>query len=146
MAIAPFPHTYSVSLEGGELAADPRLPIRAGTPPQFGGSDDVWSPEHLLVSAALLCLKTTFDAYARRERLTIRKWSGTATGTLAKAKVGPVFTAIDLDVDIETDAGEEARVLATLVTAERDCIITRALSAPVRLTSRVIAPPTRAAG
>lgn len=146
MAIAPFPHHYGVRFAGGELAADPRAPIRAGAPPQFGGSDDVWSPEHLLVGAALACLKATFDAYARRARLAVVAWRATANGVLDKSPGGPVFTAIDIDVEIVTELGDEARARGILATAERDCIVSRSLVAPVRCSGRVTAAPSRAAG
>jgi len=146
MPIAPFPHTYSVTLTGDELTEGSRGAIRAGAPPQFGGTEDVWSPEHLLVAAALLCLKTTFDAYARREQLAIHGWRGTGTGILAKGKEGPVFTAIELAVEIDTVPGDEARVEALLATAERHCIISRALDVPVHLKGTFTATSDRAAG
>jgi organic hydroperoxide reductase OsmC/OhrA len=146
MPIAPFPHRYSVTLDHDLLAAEPRAPISVGPPPQFGGVESVWGPEHLLVGAALSCLKTTFDAYARRERIPIHAWRGTATGVLAKGREGPVFTNIDLEVELVVDPGDEERTQALLATAERSCIISRALSAPVHVTSKVTAAQGRAAG
>lgn len=146
MATEPFPHRYSVTLADDELAADARPLIHVGVPPQFGGTADVWSPEHLLVASALTCLKTTFDAYARREKIAVHEWRGVATGVLAKGAGGPVFTSIDLDIAIVTDAGDEARAQSVLSSAERNCIISRALNVPVHVTGRVIAPPDRAAG
>jgi organic hydroperoxide reductase OsmC/OhrA len=122
-----------VTLDAGELAAAPRLPIHAGAPPQFGGTDAVWSPEELLVGAALLCLQTTFDALVRREPVGIRSWRGTGTGVLDKAPGGPVFTVIRLEVDLVTAAGDETRAERLLRDAERRCIISRALNVPVEL-------------
>ena len=58
---------------------------------------------------------------------------------------GPVFSAIDLDVQIVTDPGDEARVQAVLATAERNCIVARALSAPVHVSGRT-STAGRAAG
>lgn len=146
MPIAPFPHRYSVTLANDTLTAEPRTPIPVGAPPEFGGVDTVWGPEHLLVGAALSCLKTTFDAYARRAQLAIHGWRGTATGVLAKGREGPVFTSIELEVELVTDPGAEVRAQALLETAERSCIVSRALSAPVRVTGKVTAAPGRAAG
>ena len=59
----------------------------------------MWSPEELLVGAALLCLQTTFDALVRRESVRIHSRRGRATGTLDKTSEGPAFTAIRLEVD-----------------------------------------------
>lgn len=119
MSIAPFPHHYTVTLADDELSAEPRAPIHIGPPLQFNGSDDVWSPEHLLVAAVLSCVKTTFDAYARRKGLAIHAWRGTATGVLAKARPGPMFKWIDIDIEIATDSGDEARAQAVLEATER---------------------------
>lgn len=146
MPVAPFPHRYSVTLDHDTLTAAPRAPIPVGPPPQFGGVDTVWGPEHLLIGAALSCLKTTFDAYARRERIAIHAWRGTATGVLAKGREGPVFTSIDLEIELVTDPGGEARAEAVLAMAERSCIVSRALSAPVHVTSKITAAPGQAAG
>jgi organic hydroperoxide reductase OsmC/OhrA len=139
--IAPFPHRYAVSFEEGLLVADPRPRIPAGAPPQFGGTDQVWSPEELLVAAVLLCLKTTVDAYARREALEIHDWRGTATGVLEKSPDGPAFTSVRLEVQLKVSPGEEARARRLLETAERHCIISRAIKAPVELEASVVAVP-----
>ena len=146
MSIKPFPHHYGVTLANDELTAEPRAAIRMGAPPEFNGSDDVWSPEHLLVAAVLSCVKTTFDAYARREGITVHDWRGSVTGVLAKARLGPVFTSIDVEVAITTESGDEARAEAVLAAAERDCIISRAVAAPVHVTGKITTSATRAAG
>jgi organic hydroperoxide reductase OsmC/OhrA len=131
--IAPFPHRYTVALVDGQLQADPRPPIPGGAPPQFGGSDTVWGPEELLVGAVLLCLKTTFDAYAARKGLKVLRWRGTGVGVLEKSPAGPAFTAVQLRVDIEAPLGAEDVARELLLSAERHCIISNAIRAPVTL-------------
>jgi organic hydroperoxide reductase OsmC/OhrA len=142
MPIAPFPHTYLVTLENTVLVEGTRPPIVVGAPSQFGGSDDVWSPEQLLLAAALACLKTTFDAYAVAEGITIHDWRGSATGVLVKGREGPAFERIELDVEITT-AGDEARAQSAIDKAERRCIISRAIAAPIRVRTKIT--PMRAA-
>lgn len=136
-AIAPFPHRYSVSFANGLLSADPRPSIPAGAPPQFGGTDTVWSPEELLVGAVLLCLKTTFDAYARRDSLEVRDWRGTGTGVLEKSPTGPAFTSVRLQVEFKVGPGDEDRARKLIETAEHHCIISNAIKAPVQLEASV---------
>jgi organic hydroperoxide reductase OsmC/OhrA len=131
--IAPFPHTYTVTLDDRMLRASPRSPIAAGPPPQFGGTDDVWSPEELLVGAALACLWTTFESYARRDRLTVTSWSGRGTAVLDRAPGVPVFTSLTLHVDLLVAAGDEERARRLLETAEQRCIISNALRVAVTL-------------
>ncbi len=133
MTIAPFPHRYTVRLEDRVLLAPPRDPIAAGPPPQFGGSDRVWSPEELLVGAVLECLWTTFEAYARRDRLVVHGWSGTGVAVLDKGAGGPTFTSITLAVELVVAAADDERARRLVVTAEEHCIISRALKVPVTI-------------
>jgi organic hydroperoxide reductase OsmC/OhrA len=137
MPIAPFPHRYLATLDRDTLVAEPRAPIPTGAPLEFGGTDAVWSPEQLLVGAALSCLKSTFDAYARRAKLTIHHWRGTGTGVLVKGREGPVFEVIALEVELVTEPGEEARAQEVLDSAAANCIVSRALVAPVHVTARI---------
>ena len=133
----PFPHQYTVRLEHRRLVAPPRAPIAAGPPPQFGGSDQVWSPEELLVGAALACLWTTFEAYARRDGMAVEDWSGTGVAVLDRGPGVPVFTSITLRVEVAVAHGDEERARQLLETAEKHCIISNALRVPVTLDATV---------
>jgi len=135
--IAPFPHRYTVRLENRQLVAPPRTPIAAGSPPQFGGSDQVWSPEELLVAATLGCLWTTFEAYAHRDGLAVERWTGTGVAVLDRGPGVPVFTSLTLHVELVVAAGEEARARRLLESAEHRCIIANALRVPVTLDATV---------
>lgn len=134
---APFPHHYTVSLEDRQLAAPPRSPLAVGPPPQFGGSNEVWSPEELLVGATLECLWTTFEAYARHDQLDVAGWRGTGTGVLDKGPSGPVFTSITLTVELTVPAADLERARRVLDTAEKHCIISNALRVPVTVNAEV---------
>lgn len=131
--IAPFPHRYEVALADGLITAGPRAPIRAGSPPQFGGTDQVWSPEELLVAATLECLWTTFEAYARHDALAVRSWSGRGTGVLEKGAPIPSFSSIALEVELAVAPADEERARRLLASAEQRCIISNALKVPVTL-------------
>ena len=131
--IAAFPHRYTVSLVDRQLVAPPRAPIAAGSPPQFGGSDTVWSPEELLVAAVLECLWTTFEAYARHDALAVHGWSGTGVAVLEKGAPVPRFTSITLRVELVVTESDAERARRLLQTAEERCIISRALNVPVTL-------------
>lgn len=135
--VAPFPHRYTVTLSDGLLAAPPRSPIAAGTPPQFGGTDRVWSPEELLVGSVLECLWTTFQAYASHDALDVRVWSGSGTATLEKGAPVPTFSAIALSVDLVVASADIERARRLLDAAEKRCIISNALKVPVTLEARV---------
>jgi len=135
---APFPHRYTVQLAGGRLLAPPRAPIDAGPPLQFGGTDQVWSPEELLVAATLECLWTTFEAYARRDALNVGGWAGSGVAVLDRGPSGPTFTSIVLTVDLLVATGDEDRALRIMALAEKHCIIANALRVPVTVEPNVL--------
>jgi len=137
MAIVPLPHRYTVRLEDRLLVAPPRTPIALGPPPQFGGDDRSWSPEELLVGAALECLWTTFEAYARHDKLAVASWSGTGVGVLDKGAPVPVFTSITLSVTLVVSAADEERARRLLATAEQRCIVSHALAVPVTVEAMI---------
>jgi len=141
----PFPHHYTVTLSNGHLVAPPRDPIALGPPPQFGGTDRVWSPEELLVGAVLECLWTTFEAYARREALVVRGWSGTGVAVLDRGPKLPVFTSLVLSVRLVVEAADEERARRVLANAEQHCIVANALNVPITLEVTVETAPPQAA-
>jgi len=138
----PFPHRYEATLswEGGSRAAlssGSRPVLVGGPPPEFDGEPGWWSPEHLLLSAANLCLMTTYLALARKSGLEIGQYRSHAEGVLEKTKEGLVFTRISLHVSILAPASrlEEARKLVD--TAKRYCIVSNALKRPVEVEADV---------
>ena len=143
---APFPHHYHVRVEGGSggavLSAAPRPEFRGGPPAEFGGRDEWWSPEHLLLSAAGLCLKTTFDAFAARAGVPVLAWTSRVLGTLDKTTQGLAFTRIAIEVELVTAPEHADRARELLQSAKKHCIVSNALKTPVEVvpTVRTAAP------
>lgn len=132
---APFPHHYSATVHRtgparADLSAPPRPVLHGGAPPEFGGTAEVWSPEHLLLSAVGLCLETTFEALAARERLTFDHWHVRVDGMVDRTAGGLAFTSITATIEITAprDAVEQVRVVAHRA---RHCLISSSLRVPV---------------
>ena len=146
---ATFPHRYDVRVEGGSggavMSAPPRPEFRGGPPPEFGGREDWWSPEHLLLSAAGLCLKNTFEVFATRARLEVLAYSSRVEGVLDKTPQGLAFTSIAVAVELVVAEADVARAGDLLRTAKDHCIVSKALKTPVRLTASVKAAVTATA-
>jgi organic hydroperoxide reductase OsmC/OhrA len=138
---APFPHHYHVRVEGGTggavVSAAPRPEFRAGAPAEFGGRDDWWSPEHLLLSAAGLCLKTTFEAFAGRARVPVMAYTSRVLGTLDKTPQGLGFTSVAIEVEVVVAPEHVNQAGELLQTAKKHCIVANALKAPVELIAAV---------
>ena len=138
---ASFPHQYHVKVEGGAggavVSAAPRPEFRGGPPAEFGGRDDWWSPEHLLLSAAGLCLKATFDAIAGRARLPVLSYASRVEGTLDKTAQGIAFTMVTIAVELVVDEADAARAGDLLRKAKDHCIVGNSLRCPVKLVAAV---------
>lgn len=138
----PFPHRYEATLvwEGDSRAAlssGARPVLVGGPPPEFDGDPRGWSPEHLLISAANLCLMTTYLALARKSGVEIGQYRSEAEGILEKTREGLVFTRIALRVSIQAPPSclEEARKLVDA--AKKHCIVSNALKRPVDVEATV---------
>jgi organic hydroperoxide reductase OsmC/OhrA len=147
----PFPHRYQATLnwEGGSraaLASGSRPVLVGGPPPEFDGEPGWWSPEHLLLSSANLCLMTTYMVLARKVGLEIMAYRSTAEGVLEKTREGIVFTRIGLQVSILAPSSrlEEARKLVE--TAQKYCIVSNSLKRPVEVEATVTAAEVTRSG
>jgi organic hydroperoxide reductase OsmC/OhrA len=133
---APFPHRYQTTLvrtlgSRARVEAAPRAPIAGGPPPEFDGDATSWSPEHLLLSAIGLCLLTTFEAFAVRDKVDLLAWEAQVRATVAKTSSGLAFTKLSVEVDMEVGNVEQA--YATLEIAKRHCLVSNALSVPIEI-------------
>lgn len=64
-------HDYEIQIvstgarSGVMDSEEDRLPsLYVASPPEFGGPEGVWSPEHLFVASVAACMMTTFRAIA----------------------------------------------------------------------------------
>ncbi len=132
----PFPHHYETSLSWAPerqaaIEASPRPPILAGPPPQFGGKNRWWSPEHLFVSSINLCLLLTFQTIAEKSKLAVKDYRSQIKGTLEKTSQGLMFTEALMEVKISVPSGEKDKTLRLLALAEKRCLISNSLKTKV---------------
>jgi peroxiredoxin-like protein len=133
-------HEFETSVEWskakqGGLSA-PGLPdIEVASPPVFGGVDATWTPEHLFVASADVCIMMTFLAVAEFSKLSIRGYRSSAKGRLEKVEgSGFQFTSIEVFPRIElertTDLDRAKRILQK---AEANCLISKSIKTPVKV-------------
>ena len=134
---APFPHHYEVALAGkevgGVLTVAGRPAIVGGPPLQFGGREDWWSPEDLLLSALSLCLVSTFQVFAAGKGLRVVSYKSDVKGMLDRTPEGLRFTSIVMEVDLVVPAGEKERAERMLASAKEHCIVANGLCTPTDL-------------
>jgi organic hydroperoxide reductase OsmC/OhrA len=145
IAMSEQPHHYDTTIEyadttRGTITAAGRASIAAGAPPEFGGTDDVWSPEHLLVAAVNACVMLTFRAIAANSKLPFRRYTASATGTLEKVEgrgreITRVLVRPRITVAADVDRAKVERVVRM---AEKNCFISNSLKATVTVEPEIV--------
>lgn len=133
-----FPHRYVVSIDRvgpavATLEAPPRPPVIGGPPPEFDGDPHAWSPEHLLAAALGLCLFTTFEAFAARDKLRVLGYRDVVTAILDRTSSGLELESFAICVELTVEPADQERARAILERAKKSCIVSKALRAPVTI-------------
>jgi organic hydroperoxide reductase OsmC/OhrA len=138
-------HTYNVNVTwmdgrtGEAEAYHVPVPLFFSAPPEFGGAEGFWTPEHLLVLAANSCLMSTMLALAEHNRLTLVGYRADGEGRLEKIPgQGYRFAEIVLRPLVTVQSEEDiVRAEQLLAKAEKYCLVANALSVPVHVDARV---------
>lgn len=145
----PFPHHYQTWLvrtlsSRARLEAPPRPMIAGGPSTELDGDATSWSSEHMLLSSIGLCLLTTFEAFAARDRFEIVSYEARVGGMVDRTETGLAFTKFQVEIDMEVS--DVVRARATLDEAQRHCLISNALRAPVVVDAKIRPPVVRKVG
>ena len=137
-------HTYTTSLTWsdttrGVISSSGLSDIQVATPPQFpGGIEGFWSPEHMFVASAEICLMTTFLAIAANSKLEFVSYNSEAEGVLEKTENGYEFTKIVVRPHVViSDESKAERARRILEKAEEHCLISKSMKTPVELDAKV---------
>jgi peroxiredoxin-like protein len=138
-------HVYATALRWdaerrGTLTSAGLAPLQVATPPQFpGGHAGIWSPEHLFVAAAEVCLMTTFLAIAENSKLVFDSYASEAEGVLEKTDDGYRITEIVLRprVVVKDDASKD-RAARLIEKAEKNCLISKSMNSRVKLEPTIL--------
>jgi organic hydroperoxide reductase OsmC/OhrA len=132
-------HRYGVRAdrEGPQslsLEAPGKPLLHVATPPDFRNDvPGVWTPEELLIGSLAACFELTVAAIADYKGVPLHAVRVDATGHVERKDSRYRFLLIELDVDLETDAGHESDAEHVAEVAKDRCIVGSALDVPVRL-------------
>lgn len=139
-------HHYPVTVIGsgvktGRLVAkEDGLPdLEVASPPELGGPEGTWSPEHLLVASVAACLMTTFRAIAAASGLEVVAYRDDAIGRLVLDEDHPYrIDRVVLRPEVTiADPAKVERAHRLLEKAERACLIGRSVRCEIVLEPRV---------
>lgn len=141
-------HTYTTNVQWsamrkGKLGTKGMPTIEVATPPEFpGGHPGIWSPEHLFVGSAEICLMTTFLSIAEKSKLVFLNYTSEATGTLEKTDAGMQFTRIVITPTVVVSSDDDVeRTVKILDKAERYCLISNSMKTEVSIEPKVVVRP-----
>lgn len=114
----------------GLISIDGHAGLPSGTP----HDPDRYSPEHLLVATAEICLANYVLLIAKLSSLRIDAYSSHAEGELEREeKAGYRFKRIVIHARLQVPRGAEALAERVVAKAHRSCLIARSLNCPVEI-------------
>lgn len=137
------PHHYQVELSGGpsgyaQLSARGIPDLRSGSPAEFDGPGDAWSPEHLLMASVQACLLFTLRTVAQLSKLEFTDLHVEGIGTVDR-RDGFRFTEIVLRARLTVPPGtDHERARRVLEKSEKACLVSASLSTPIRLEADIV--------
>ena len=124
----------------GVLSSEGLEDITVATPPEFsGGVPNIWSPEHLYVASANICLMTTFLAIAENSKLNFVSFASNGKGKVEKVEGKFFVTQIELSpkIIVNNDRDKE-RALRIIEKSEKACLISRSMKSEIILKPEII--------
>lgn len=114
--------------------------LAISTPPEFKGEAGVWTPEHLFVAAAEICLMATFIGIAELSKVSVTAYRSEARGRLEKPEgKGLAFTEIVISPEIELESLQsQSNAERVMQKAEKTCLVANSMSTSIRVEPRFI--------
>lgn len=114
----------------GTAAAAGKQNVDVGSPPEFRGHPNVWSPEELLLASVNTCHMLTFRALASKYNIEIASYDSDAEGVLERKDGAFQMTRITIRAVITVDKDlDQARQTAEEVT--KNCYMANSVKAQV---------------
>ena len=109
------------------------------TPPEFGGPDGEWSPEHLFLSSITSCFMSTYLVFVNKMKIDNTGFECTATGQVEIVDGKYKFTYIHVypKAFVGNDADVEKAKLA-MEKAKKYCLISNSVNAEIIQHSEVV--------
>jgi peroxiredoxin-like protein len=139
-------YTTTVTWENDRIGtlSSPTLPdIKVATPPEFPkGAPNIWSPEHLFVASANICLMTTFLAIAENSKFEFKSFKSEATGKLEKVDGKFMISEIEFKPVVTiTDESKREKAIRLIEKSEAACLISNSMKSKIILTPTIQIEP-----
>lgn len=140
------PFFYDTNLKwleakAGVISAPGRPTVSFGAPPEFGGTENTWTPEHFYVAAAETCLMNTFLAIAEASKMGIMAYHSEARGKLEWIDgSGYRMTEIQITPHVLVfNEGDVEKAVKLMKKAESVCLVGRSMTATIAVSMKIAA-------
>ncbi len=141
-------HHYKINVkwdEGriGTLSSESLPDIKVATPPEFPkGVAGIWSPEHMFVSSAAICLMTTFLSIAENSSLPFNSFRCSAEGKLEKVDGNFMISEIELKPELVIPEEKYREKAGRIIEkSEKMCLISNSMKTKI-----ILSPEIKTAG
>lgn len=104
--------------------------IEVATPPEFGGHENIISPEDLFVSSANVCYMTTLLGTVKNMGVELISYESRAEGILETVNKMKIFTKIIIRPKIKAKETQE-KIKMILDHAEKRCLVANSMKTQV---------------
>jgi len=131
------------SARRGTLSASGKPNVNVGSPPEFKGEPDVWSPEELLVGSVNTCMMLTFLTLAQAKGLTPARYESDVEGLLENVESKYCITEVTVRPRVSLkDSAELERAREIMENVESQCFISNSIKSKVLLVPEFIVAPS----
>jgi len=135
--------TTWASARRGLLSAAEKPNIVVGSPPEFKGERDVWTPEEMLVGSLNTCIMLTFLSIAQARGLTPASYESEAEGLLENVEGKFRITEVTVRPHITVKGeGEIERAREIIERAEDECFISNSVKSKVKIVAEFSSAPS----
>jgi organic hydroperoxide reductase OsmC/OhrA len=135
--------TTWTSARRGLLSAVEKPNIVVGSPPEFKGEPDVWTPEELLVGSLNTCIMLTFLSLAQARGLTPAGYESEAEGLLENVEGKYRITEVTVRPHVTVNGEAELeRAREIMERAEGECFISNSVKSMIKIIAEFSGAPS----
>ena len=137
MRFKPVVYEYKTKLKWtgerkGTLSSDGKPDVFGACPPEFGGHENIWTPEDMFVASVELCTMSTFLWLAAKQKLEVKSYKSEAIGKASMADGKMKYVSLEVKPEVivfkEEDIAKAENVFEEI---EKWCLITNSISTEV---------------
>lgn len=135
-------HEYEVKINWNDspnaiMKSDELPEIEVNAPANFGGPDNVWSPEHLFVSSIASCTMLSFLYFAEQRKVEVKSYESVAKGVLKKGDAGYEFESVVVEAIVDVPEEQQVKVPKLAELGEKYCLVSNSVKCNIEFNVKI---------